>query len=361
MPNAGQVSVPSRSVCCSEPEDGALKMRDVSRLMRFAVLLCASTTMIVGLAPLAACARPDGAGPELSGHQPDTTPSLGVSVPPPASNPPTDTPPRPDLAPPPLDIPDLPVVSDEAAREEASRLAVLMKHNIKGFSTYTPERRRAFLTLAKEQVTQANMPISRPQLIMVVDRNEQIQHLDYVLALPDAPWESLGGTPVSTGTTGRKYYYITPVGVFQNTADRLGYRAEGTKNKNGIRGIGAKGSRVWDMGWQTAMKGWLPRHETGQIRLEIHATDPQFLEWRLGHPASEGCIRIPATMNKFMDHYGLIDALYEQAASYDPRFQALLPKDRQPTPIAGDLVVVVDSGPLTEPKIDPIADKRPLP
>ncbi|OAG72492.1 hypothetical protein A0J51_02386 [Gluconobacter japonicus] len=182
-----------------------------------------------------------------------------------------------------------------------------------------------------------------------------------ILALPDEPWVSIGGTPVSTGTTGRKYYYITPVGVFQNTADRLGYRAEGTKNKYGIRGIGAKGSRVWDMGWQTAMKGWLPKHETGQIRLEIHATDPQFLEWRLGHPASEGCIRIPATMNHFMDHYGLIDALYEQAASYDPRFSALLPKDREQTPIAGDLVIVVDSGPLTEPKIDPIADKRPLP
>ena len=66
-------------------------------------------------------------------------------------------------------------------------------------------------------------------------------------------------------------------------------------------------------------------------------------------------------MNHFMDHYGLIDALYEQAAGYDPRFSALLPKDREQTPIAGDLVIVVDSGPLTEPKIDPIADKRPLP
>lgn len=117
MPNAGQETVPSRSVCCSEPEDGVLKMRDVSRLTRFAALLCASTAMVLGVAPLAACARPDGAGPELSTHQPDTTPSLGVSVPPPASNPPTDTPPQPDLAPPPIDIPDLPVVSDEVARE----------------------------------------------------------------------------------------------------------------------------------------------------------------------------------------------------------------------------------------------------
>lgn len=179
---------------------------------------------------------------------------------------------------------------------------------------------------------------------MVVDRNPGVQALCFVLALPgDAPWKVLGGTRVSTGQSGRKLYYITPTGVYQNSVDRLGYRAEGTKNENGIRGIGAKGMRVWDMGWQWAEKGWLPTHEKGEIRLEIHATDPDFLERRLGHPASEGCVRIPATMNKFMDHYGLLDARYQQASSYDIRFRALLPRDREPTPIAGDLVIVVDS------------------
>lgn len=339
-------------------------MNDVYRSMTVRALasnprwLALALGVATAMTPPVACARTTTTPPEVPTARPDTS-SLGTSVPPSASNPPTDVVPAAEA--PAVTVPPLPVLSDDAAREEASRLAVLMKRTVKGFSTFTPERRKTFLTTAKTQVEQSGFPIARPQLIMVVDRNEHVQRLDYILALPDAPWESLGGVPVSTGTTGRKYYYITPVGVFQNNADRLGYRAEGTKNKFGIRGIGAKGSRVWDMGWQTAMKGWLPRHETGQIRLEIHATDPQFLEWRLGHPASEGCIRIPATMNKFMDHYGLIDVLYEQAASYDDRFKALLPKDRQPTPIAGDLVVVIDSGPLTEPKIDPIADKRPLP
>ncbi|WP_317215433.1 L,D-transpeptidase [Gluconobacter sp. GP1] len=326
-------------------------MRPVSTLYRSARLLVVTTALCGGGPLLSACAHADPTPPASS------APGGDVSVPAPASNPVTDATP----VVPAVQIPPLPVVSNAEAHKEAARLVKMMAKTVKGFTTYKQDRRDAFVSLAQAEVAKANQPVSRPQLIMVVDRNERIQHLDFVLALPDEPWVSLGGTPVSTGTTGRKYYYITPTGVFQNSADRLGYRAEGTKNKYGIRGIGAKGSRVWDMGWQTAMKGWLPKHETGQIRLEIHATDPQFLEWRLGHSASEGCIRIPATMNRFMDHYGLIDALYEQAASYDPRFAALLPKDREATPIAGDLVVVVDSGPLTEPKIDPIADKRPLP
>ncbi|QDH16912.1 L,D-transpeptidase [Swingsia samuiensis] len=318
--------------------------------------LLSTTLLSLGALSLTACAHAQQTEPVVS-HETPADASTAVSPPPPAVNIPTDTQP----VTPPVNIPPLPDLKEADAKKEAIRLQSLMVKSIKRFTKYTPERREKFINLAQEEIKSANITISRPQLVMVVDRNERVQHLDYVLALPDATWVSLGGTPVSTGSTGRKYYYITPTGVFQNTIDRLGYRAEGTKNKYGIRGIGAKGSRVWDMGWQTAMKGWLPKHETGQIRLEIHATDPQFLEGRLGHPASEGCIRIPATMNHFMDHYGLIDVLYEQAASYDRRFSALLPKDRQPTPIAGDLVVVIDSGPLTEPKIDPIANKRPLP
>ncbi|WP_336763309.1 L,D-transpeptidase [Asaia sp. VD9] len=245
---------------------------------------------------------------------------------------------------PPIVIPPLPVLTEAQARVEASRLTLLMKKSVSRFTTYTPEQRQRFIRLARAAIASSNTPIDRPQLLMVVDRNPKVQRLCYVLAMPGAAeWETLGGTPVSTGKAGRKFYYITPTGVFINSPDRLGYRALGTKNENGIRGIGAKGMRVWDMGWHTAVKGWRPDHETGDIRLEIHATDPDFLEQRLGHPASEGCIRIPATMNVFMDKNGLLDAQYEQAASYDGRFRALLPKDRTPTPIAGDALVVVDS------------------
>ncbi|GBD57681.1 L,D-transpeptidase [Gluconobacter wancherniae] len=328
-------------------------MWQIARLTQPFAKAFAVTVLVSAALPLNACAHPDAIEP--SAAQP--VPPISDPTATPASNPPTDAAPIPS----PVVIPPLPVVSDGEAREEAAALVLKMRQQIKRFTTYTPEHRARFIALAQTEIQAAGTVIDRPQLIMIVDRNENVQRMDYVLALPDAPWVSLGGSPVSTGNTGRKYYYITPTGVFQNSADRLGYRAEGTKNKNGIMGIGAKGSRVWDLGWQTATKGWLPKHETGQIRLEIHATDPHFLEWRLGHPASEGCIRIPATMNHFMDHYGLIDVLYEQAASYDTRFRALLPKDREPVKIAGDLIVVVDSGPQTEPKIDPLADKRQIP
>jgi lipoprotein-anchoring transpeptidase ErfK/SrfK len=249
---------------------------------------------------------------------------------------------------PPVVIPPLPVVDSHVAHREARALTAAMRQQVSRFSTYSPAIRARFVALARQAVEEAGTVIDRPQLLMVVDRNPRVQALCFVLAYPDdTPWEALGGTPVSTGQGGRKYYYITPTGVFINSADRLGYRAEGTKNEHGIRGIGAKGMRVWDLGWHNAEKGWRTDGATGDIRLEIHATDPDFLERRLGHPASEGCVRIPATLNKFMDEHGLLDALYEQAASYDGRFRALLPKGRTPSPIAGDALVVVDSGEST--------------
>lgn len=275
--------------------------------------------------------------------QPQTVPSSGhvPSQPPLSGTVPAFSAQKKDA---PVIVPPLPVLSVAEAQKEATRLVLAMKNNVSHFTTYTPEQRQRFIRLARAAVTNSETVIDRPQLLMVVDRNPKIQRLCFVLALPDpTEWKILGGTPVSTGRAGRKYYYITPTGVFINSPDRLGYRALGTKNENGIRGIGVKGMRVWDMGWHTAVKGWRPDHETGDIRLEIHATDPDFLEQRLGHTASEGCIRIPATMNIFMDKYGLLDVQYEQAASYDERFRALLPKDRMPSPIAGDALVVVDS------------------
>lgn len=75
----------------------------------------------------------------------------------------------------------------------------------------------------------------------------------------------------------------------------------------------------------------------------MHATDPDYLEQRLGRPASQGCIRIPATLNRFLDHYGVLDADYERAALADPRYDEVLAPDRAPTPLAGTLLVIIDS------------------
>jgi hypothetical protein len=164
-----------------------------------------------------------------------------------------------------------------------------------------------------------------------------------VLARPDGAWESLGGgTKVSTGQTGRFDYYLTPTGIFLHTDLILDWRAEGTFNAQHIRGLGLKRMRVWDFGWQRATKGW-GTEEEGDIRLLLHATDPDYLEKRLGRPASKGCVRISAAMNRFLDRHGILDADYERAAKDDPRFEALLLADRTPTPLAGNALVIVDS------------------
>lgn len=242
--------------------------------------------------------------------------------------------------------------TEEQAREEALRLAAVFKREVPAALPLSPERKTLMEQLARQQLEQAGYVISRPQTMVVVDRNPAVQRLALFLAMPDGPggedWPLIGSARVSTGTVGRKHYYITPTGVFINTADRLGYRALGTKNENGIMGIGVKGMRVWDFGWQVAEKGWLPSREKGPIRLEMHATDPVYLEQRLGRTASAGCIRIPSTLNVFLDRHGLLDAAYEHKAVEDARFKALLRPDRDPSVVAGVTVVVVDTAPPKE-------------
>jgi hypothetical protein len=101
--------------------------------------------------------------------------------------------------------------------------------------------------------------------------------------------------------------------------------------------------RVWDFGWQAAAKGWTDDDATAEIRLLLHATDPDHLEQRLGRPASKGCVRIPAAMNRWLDHYGVLDAADEIAAQGDALAAAVLAPGRQPTPLAGDMLIIVDS------------------
>lgn len=201
----------------------------------------------------------------------------------------------------------------------------------------------AWAAPAKAALDMAGVPTDRPQLIVVVDRAPARQQLCLLVATPDPAWQVIGGSKVSTGQAGRHGYFITPTGVFPHTDAILDYRALGTFNENHIRGLGLKGSRVWDFGWQQAEKGWLPDHETGEMRLLLHATDPDYLEQRLGRPASQGCVRIPAAMNRFLDHHGVLDADYLRAATTDPRYAAVLPPDQDPSPLAGTLLVIIDT------------------
>lgn len=206
-----------------------------------------------------------------------------------------------------------------------------------------PERIAAMLAYGKAMLADNAVLLDRPQLVIIVDRNPTAQDLVLALATPQGNWDSVGTTKVSTGQRGRFDYYITPTGVFQHTDAILGYRAEGTYNENGIRGLGIKGMRVWDFGWRNAVKGWRNDGERGDIRLLMHATDPAGLEQRLGRPASQGCVRIPTALNKFLDRHGVLDVDYERAAITDTRYARLLRQDRTPSPFAGNAMVVVDS------------------
>jgi hypothetical protein len=206
-----------------------------------------------------------------------------------------------------------------------------------------PDDDAVWIARAQAALQGGSSGIGHPQLMVVVDRSPAVQALRIVAADPGGEWRVVGGDRVSTGKPGRKEHFKTPVGVFLNTADILGYRAEGTYNENHIRGLGIKGMRVWDFGWQET-DNWRSPGAKSQIRLEMHATDPAVLEPRIGRPDSEGCVRLHGAMNRFIDRHGIIDADYEQAAAAGQRsFAALLPPGRTPSSLAGDALVVVDS------------------
>ena len=240
-------------------------------------------------------------------------------------------------------LPELPKLSPAQVVAEAGLLHSALAAEVPHLLSLSADRERALIAQSQAEAAAGNLVIDRPQLVVVVDRNPRVQALMVVVANPTAPWEVIGGTRVSTGQPDRKLYYVTPTGVFLHTADILDFRAEGTFNENHIRGYGLKGMRIWDFGWQWATKGWRSDGERGQIRLQVHATDPQFLEQRIGRPASEGCVRVPAALNRFLDRHGVLDVDYEQQAPQDIRYRAVLLPDRRPSPLSGHTLIVIDS------------------
>ncbi len=234
-------------------------------------------------------------------------------------------------------------LSAPAVATEAARLRTELAQEVPHLLPRNPAAERALISLLRRTVASSDFVIDHPQLIVAVDRNTAVQQLSVVLVRPAGAWEVLGTSHVSTGQAGRFDHYITPVGVFPHSDLILDYRAEGTYNENHIRGLGLKGMRVWDFGWQWAHRGWGADQSPIQIRMEMHATDPAILASRIGHTASQGCIRIPDAVNRFLDRHGVLDAEYERAAVDEIRYRALLLPDRVPSPLAGSVLVVVDS------------------
>jgi hypothetical protein len=191
-----------------------------------------------------------------------------------------------------------------------------------------------------------------PQYVVLVDRNPFIQAVAIYWKAPDGTFQFIGASPASTGKPGSFDHFITPTGVFEHTTDNPDFRAEGTRNENGILGYGRRGMRVYDFGWQQAKRGWDDRGE-GTMRLQMHATDPEFLAGRLGTIQSKGCIRIPATLNTFIDRHAILDADYEQAMAEGQTFWALS-KAREPTPWSGRYLVIVDTRRASRPSWSPM-------
>lgn len=220
-----------------------------------------------------------------------------------------------------------------------------------------------YAQLLESALADAGLLFLPSQYLLLVDRNPRVQAVFVYWLDGRAPLNGrmhfIGASPTSTGRPGRFDYFITPLAVFPHTLDNPDYRAEGTYNMLGNIALGRKGMRVYDFGWTEGERGW-GRGGKGQMRLLLHATDPEHLEPYLGTPMSKGCIRIPATLNSFIDRYGLLDADYEQAMLKGRKFWVLR-RDRTPTPWSGRYMAIVDSESLVRPRWspDPVAGDDP--
>jgi hypothetical protein len=198
-----------------------------------------------------------------------------------------------------------------------------------------------YAQLAEAAFARASVRPEGAQHVVLVDRNPHVQALLLLWRAGEGSYRLVGASPVSTGSPGSFDHFETPLGVFDHTPANPDFRAEGTVNDNGIRGYGAKGQRVFDFGWQRVAKGW-GDGAVIDMRLQMHATDPDVLEQRLGSPQSKGCIRIPATLNALLDRYGVLDAEYERLAR-EGRRMWVLPEQRELVADPGRYLVVVDS------------------
>lgn len=214
------------------------------------------------------------------------------------------------------------------------------------------DEQRLYVGWLAAALTEAGRPDLPPQAVVLVDRNANVQAAFVLLRTPEPGWFWLGASPVSTGRTGSFEHFRTPLGVFAHSLDNPDFRAEGTYNENGIRGYGVRGMRVYDFGWVVAERGW-GRGGLSPMRLQMHATDPARLEPRLGRAESKGCIRIPATLNAFLDRHGVLDADYEQALARGESPWVIRP-GRLPLPWPGRYLVVIDSHTAVRPAWAPI-------
>ena len=149
--------------------------------------------------------------------------------------------------------------------------------------------------LARQMLQATGIELDHPQYPVLVDRSPQVRAILLLWMAPPTGPVLVGASPVSTGRVGA-------------------YEAR----RGGGRG------------------GYSP------VRLLLHATDPEQLEPRPGSVQSKGCIRIPATLDRMLDQYGLLDADYEAAVRSGQSFWVLSPR-RTPVAHGGRYLIVVDT------------------
>ena len=250
----------------------------------------------------------------------------------------------------------------QAAPATPAELAAVYRAQVDRRLDVPPDEVQRYARLADEAFARAAAAPSPGQYVVVVDRSPRVQALLLLWRAAPGLYQLVGASPVSTGRPGSFDHFATPTGVFDHTAANPDFRAEGTFNDNGIRGYGLKGLRVFDFGWQRAPKGWGDGAEM-DMRLQLHATDPDALEQRLGTVQSKGCVRIPTTLNRLLDRYGVLDAEYERVQRAGQKLWVLR-DDREPVVGAGRYLVVVDSGRSDRPEWSPapyLPHVRPAP
>ena len=232
-------------------------------------------------------------------------------------------------------------LTDPAVAQTPVALIENFTREVRPFLTIPEPDSRAYAGQLQAALDDGRIEVISQQFIVLVDRNPHVQALLLFWGRPGSGWHLIGATPVSTGLPGKFEHFLTPLGVFEHSRENPDFRATGTKNKLGIRGYGAIGSRIYDFGWVKSVRGW-GNGGAGELRFQMHSTDADRLEQRLGTAQSEGCVRIPAALNAFIDHYGLLDEDYDRVVAAGTHLR-ILRADRAPTAWPGRYLVVVES------------------
>jgi hypothetical protein len=209
---------------------------------------------------------------------------------------------------------------------------------------------RALEALSKEGI------VPWPQYVALVDRNPNVQAIAIFWLDNGAPPFLVGAAAVSTGRGGAFDHFETPLGVFALRTDNPDFRAEGTRNKT-------RRPRLWREGnacVRPRLAAGCPSLGTGRLQRDATAdacdrSGPA--RAALGGVQSKGCVRIPATLNRLLDHFGVLDADYLAAAAQGVPMWAP-PADQEPIEGAGRYVIIVDSGRAVRPNWSRIPGPR---